>query len=192
MGPGVSGGPTAAAVVAASEGKAKKYGLLGLLGVIRMTDPDLNMLALGSDLTTVGLNLDSADVSGENAPLVCVIEQGNGSLLCGYMIEFSQLLHVQYVHPLVRWLPDLFLCWETSFAVDCILACAVSHPVAAKRPRPPSQLESPREVSFEAQRAVRSRMSRACWRTAAVPVQQSSFFSLIGCGFRWGRLCRAN
>lgn len=63
MGPGVSGGPTAAAVVAASEGKAKKYGLLGLLGVIRMTDPDLNMLALGSDLTTVGLNLDSADVS---------------------------------------------------------------------------------------------------------------------------------
>ncbi|CAN0321636.1 unnamed protein product, partial [Hapterophycus canaliculatus] len=47
---------------AASEGKAKKYGLLGLLGVIRMTDPDLNTLALGSDLTTVGLNLDSADV----------------------------------------------------------------------------------------------------------------------------------
>lgn len=68
MGPGVSGGPTAAAVVAASEGKAKKYGLLGLLGVIRMTDPDLNMLALGSDLTTVGLNLDSADVRGESTP----------------------------------------------------------------------------------------------------------------------------
>lgn len=62
MGPGVAGGPTAAAVVAATEGKAKKYGLLGLLGVIRMTDPDLNMLALGSDLTTVGLNLDSAEV----------------------------------------------------------------------------------------------------------------------------------
>lgn len=64
MGPGVAGGPTAAAVVAASEGKAKKYGLLGLLGVIRMTDPDLNTLALGSDLTTVGLNLDSAEVRG--------------------------------------------------------------------------------------------------------------------------------
>lgn len=58
----MAGGPTAAAVVAASEGKAKKYGLLGLLGVIRMTDPDLNTLALGSDLTTVGLNLDSAEV----------------------------------------------------------------------------------------------------------------------------------
>jgi CCR4-NOT transcription complex subunit 2 len=40
----------------------RKYGLLGLLGVIRMTDPDLNMLALGSDLTTLGLNLDSSDV----------------------------------------------------------------------------------------------------------------------------------
>lgn len=63
MGPGMAGGPTAAAVVAASEGKAKKYGLLGLLGVIRMTDPDLNMLALGSDLTTMGLNLDSSEVS---------------------------------------------------------------------------------------------------------------------------------
>ncbi|CAM9867506.1 unnamed protein product, partial [Choristocarpus tenellus] len=62
MGPGLSGAPTAAAVVAASEGKAKKYGLLGLLGVIRMTDPDLNMLALGSDLTTLGLNLDSSEV----------------------------------------------------------------------------------------------------------------------------------
>ncbi|KAG5184628.1 hypothetical protein JKP88DRAFT_163138 [Tribonema minus] len=36
--------------------------LTGLLRVIRMTDPDLNMLALGSDLTTLGLNLDSSEV----------------------------------------------------------------------------------------------------------------------------------
>lgn len=40
---------------------ADRYGLLGLLGVIRMTDPDLSMLALGSDLTTLGLNLNSPD-----------------------------------------------------------------------------------------------------------------------------------
>lgn len=38
-----------------------KYGLLGLLDVIRLTDRDLNILALGSDLTTYGLNLNSSD-----------------------------------------------------------------------------------------------------------------------------------
>ena len=37
------------------------YGLLALLGVIRMNDADLASLALGMDLTTLGLNLNSAD-----------------------------------------------------------------------------------------------------------------------------------
>lgn len=37
------------------------YGLLGLLSVIRMSDPDLTSLALGIDLTTLGLNLNSAE-----------------------------------------------------------------------------------------------------------------------------------
>ena len=37
------------------------YGLLGLLGVIRMTDTDRNSLALGSDLTLMGLNLGTAE-----------------------------------------------------------------------------------------------------------------------------------
>ncbi|KAG1544569.1 hypothetical protein G6F49_011049 [Rhizopus delemar] len=45
-----------------SDGKVTDpYGLLGLLGVIRMTDPDRSMLALGSDLTTLGLDLNTAD-----------------------------------------------------------------------------------------------------------------------------------
>lgn len=35
------------------------YGLLGLLGVIRMTDADRNALALGSDLSLLGLSLGS-------------------------------------------------------------------------------------------------------------------------------------
>merc|ERR1719183_233639 len=39
----------------------EKYGLLGILKVIRMTDPDLNTLALGLDLTTLGLNLNSPE-----------------------------------------------------------------------------------------------------------------------------------
>ena len=34
---------------------------MGLLSVIRMTDPDLNTLALGTDLTTLGLNLNSSE-----------------------------------------------------------------------------------------------------------------------------------
>eukprot|EP00775_Hariotina_reticulata_P003106 gene3106-3384_t len=38
-----------------------KYGLLGLLHIIRMSEPDLTMLALGTDLTGLGLNLNSAD-----------------------------------------------------------------------------------------------------------------------------------
>jgi CCR4-NOT transcription complex subunit 2 len=38
-----------------------RFGLMGLLGVIRMTDQDLNTLALGCDLTTLGLNLSSTE-----------------------------------------------------------------------------------------------------------------------------------
>merc|ERR1719181_462887 len=41
--------------------KQTKYGLLGLLDVICMTNADLNTLALGSDLTTLGLNLNSSE-----------------------------------------------------------------------------------------------------------------------------------
>jgi len=41
--------------------KADRFGLMGLLSVIRMTDQDLNTLALGTDLTTLGLNLNSSD-----------------------------------------------------------------------------------------------------------------------------------
>ncbi|KAL3625910.1 putative NOT transcription complex subunit vip2 [Castilleja foliolosa] len=37
------------------------FGLRGLLSVIRMSDPDLTSLALGIDLTTLGLNLNSSE-----------------------------------------------------------------------------------------------------------------------------------
>ena len=39
-----------------------RFGLMGLLGVIRMQDPDLTTLALGTDLTTLGLPLNSSDL----------------------------------------------------------------------------------------------------------------------------------
>jgi CCR4-NOT transcription complex subunit 2 len=38
-----------------------RFGLMGLLDVIKMTDRDLNTLALGTDLTTFGLNLSSTE-----------------------------------------------------------------------------------------------------------------------------------
>lgn len=70
---GTSGGPggMGAQQAAASRGGAMagevldasdRYGLLGLLQLIRMSDQDLKTLALGTDLTLLGLNLNSPDV----------------------------------------------------------------------------------------------------------------------------------
>lgn len=44
-----------------SQSSPDPFGLLGLLSVIRLSDPDLASLALGIDLTTLGLNLNSAE-----------------------------------------------------------------------------------------------------------------------------------
>ena len=43
------------------QGPAEAYGLLGLLGVINMNDTDVTMLALGTDLTSLGLHLNGMD-----------------------------------------------------------------------------------------------------------------------------------
>ncbi|XP_040992367.1 probable NOT transcription complex subunit VIP2 isoform X1 [Juglans microcarpa x Juglans regia] len=45
----------------AAQSATDQYGLLGLLSVIRMSNPDLTSLALGIDLTTLGLNLNSTE-----------------------------------------------------------------------------------------------------------------------------------
>ncbi|XP_010457970.1 PREDICTED: probable NOT transcription complex subunit VIP2 [Camelina sativa] len=45
----------------ATQSSPDRFGLLGLLSVIKMTDPDLTSLALGIDLTTLGLNLNSTE-----------------------------------------------------------------------------------------------------------------------------------
>ncbi|GFQ06361.1 probable not transcription complex subunit vip2 [Phtheirospermum japonicum] len=45
----------------AAQGASDPFGLRGLLSVIRMSDPDLTSLALGIDLTTLGLNLNSSE-----------------------------------------------------------------------------------------------------------------------------------
>lgn len=38
-----------------------QYGMLGLLSIIKMVNPALTSLALGIDLTTLGLNLNSSE-----------------------------------------------------------------------------------------------------------------------------------
>lgn len=58
---GSTSGSVGASSTAAGSALSGDYGLLGLLGVIRMTDADRNSLALGSDLTMLGLNLGSAE-----------------------------------------------------------------------------------------------------------------------------------
>jgi CCR4-NOT transcription complex subunit 2 len=59
---GAIGSSTAAgSVSAAGNALSGDYGLLGLLGVIRMTDADRNALALGTDLQLLGLNLGTAE-----------------------------------------------------------------------------------------------------------------------------------
>ena len=60
-----SGSGTTSAIsssgAAAGAALSGDFGLLGLLGVIRMTDADRNALALGSDLTMLGLSLGSSE-----------------------------------------------------------------------------------------------------------------------------------
>ncbi|XP_022755711.1 probable NOT transcription complex subunit VIP2 isoform X3 [Durio zibethinus] len=45
----------------AAQSNTDPFGLLGLQSVIRMSNPDLTSLALGIDLTTLGLNLNSSE-----------------------------------------------------------------------------------------------------------------------------------
>ena len=40
---------------------ADRFGLMGLLTIIKMQDPDFSMLTMGSDLQTLGLNLNASD-----------------------------------------------------------------------------------------------------------------------------------
>ena len=57
------GKPGTAVPARTSGGTSQKdrYGLLGLLPVIRMANPNVSTLALGADLTMLGLNLNSPD-----------------------------------------------------------------------------------------------------------------------------------
>ena len=47
--------------VTSLSGATGSYGLAGLLSLIHMTDPNLNTLSLGTELTTLGLDLNSQE-----------------------------------------------------------------------------------------------------------------------------------
>lgn len=55
------GGPIREHDMQTSKATTDRYGIYGLLNVIRMTNPALTSLALGIDLTTLGLNLNSSE-----------------------------------------------------------------------------------------------------------------------------------
>eukprot|EP00842_Homolaphlyctis_polyrhiza_P004240 jgi/Hompol1/4817/HPOL_003924-RA len=58
----LSSGPPPGVLPTASQiAPSERFGLNGLLDVIRMTSEDVSMLALGCDLTSLGLNLNSPD-----------------------------------------------------------------------------------------------------------------------------------
>jgi CCR4-NOT transcription complex subunit 2 len=58
---GSSVAPGSVSSATAGSALSGDYGLLGLLSVIRMTDSDRNALALGSDLSLLGLNLGTTE-----------------------------------------------------------------------------------------------------------------------------------
>ena len=58
--PSLGGHDMSGGIAAAGSGEGR-YGLAGLLDIIRMTDRDLSTLALGADLTSFGLNLNSSE-----------------------------------------------------------------------------------------------------------------------------------
>eukprot|EP00658_Telonema_sp_P-2_P081240 TRINITY_DN8282_c0_g1_i2.p1 TRINITY_DN8282_c0_g1~~TRINITY_DN8282_c0_g1_i2.p1 ORF type:complete len:429 (-),score=85.30 TRINITY_DN8282_c0_g1_i2:98-1384(-) len=68
------------------------HGLLGLLDVIQMTSADLNTLALGTDLTTLGLNLNSTE------PLYSTFASPWADAPCRREPDFA-LPHCYYMQP---------------------------------------------------------------------------------------------
>lgn len=58
---GEGGGVVGGGAGALAPPSADRYGIAGLLGVIRTVEPSLNMLALGTDLTALGLDIASPE-----------------------------------------------------------------------------------------------------------------------------------
>eukprot|EP00656_Telonema_subtile_P025068 TRINITY_DN2719_c0_g2_i9.p1 TRINITY_DN2719_c0_g2~~TRINITY_DN2719_c0_g2_i9.p1 ORF type:complete len:252 (-),score=80.10 TRINITY_DN2719_c0_g2_i9:17-772(-) len=90
VGSSQQGGSTKA--MQAADGGVSPYGLLGLLNVIQMTSADLNTLALGTDLTTLGLNLNSTE------PLYSTFASPWADAPCRREPDFT-LPHCYYMQP---------------------------------------------------------------------------------------------
>ncbi|KAE9459771.1 hypothetical protein C3L33_08324, partial [Rhododendron williamsianum] len=79
------------------------FGLLGLLSVIRMSDPDLTSLALGIDLTTLGLNLNSTENLHKTfgSPWSDEPAKGDPEFIQSYFLKFPMdtLFYIFYSMP---------------------------------------------------------------------------------------------
>ncbi|KAK7324979.1 hypothetical protein VNO77_28975 [Canavalia gladiata] len=93
------------------------FGLLGLLSVIRMSDPDLTSLALGIDLTTLGLNLNSSENLHKTFGSPWSDEPAKGDP------EFS-VLHCYYA----KLPPSLHLGYFSKFTVETLFYIFYSMP----------------------------------------------------------------
>lgn len=97
------------------------FGLLGLLSVIRMSDPDLTSLALGIDLTTLGLNLNSSENLHKTFGSPWSEEPAKGdpefSVLQCYYAKPPPALHVRHYFFSFIFLCPYFLLfmWANSF-----------------------------------------------------------------------------
>ena len=122
--------PTAASLSASSTSSSQQlsqshYGLPGLLSVIRMTDPDLNTLALGTDLTTLGLNLSSTEVLyatfayPASATSPCITGPAD------YVLPYCQAKHTQTRPTASMLLAPLPALSSTSLCV-CVCVCQVT------------------------------------------------------------------
>jgi hypothetical protein len=67
------------------EAVLKPWGLMGLTRVLKMSDKDLTVLSLGTDLTTLGLNLSSPEYA-------YIHFRYYGGANCGFPVYYMRLL----------------------------------------------------------------------------------------------------
>eukprot|EP00823_Brevimastigomonas_motovehiculus_P001932 TRINITY_DN1272_c0_g4_i1.p1 TRINITY_DN1272_c0_g4~~TRINITY_DN1272_c0_g4_i1.p1 ORF type:complete len:394 (+),score=184.48 TRINITY_DN1272_c0_g4_i1:2-1183(+) len=104
------------------------YGIAGLLPIIRMTDPDVTTLALGTDLTTLGLSLTTLD------PLYATLSYPSSDQPARREPDYV-LPHCYYIQP-----PTLKATHFTRFAVETLLY------IFYNMPRDSLQLYAAREL----------------------------------------------
>ena len=76
-----------------ARGGESPWGLLGLLNVIQMSSADLNTMALGTDLTTLGLNLNSTGtlISAAAIPSPLLLLSASAAVSTGTLLSAAAI-----------------------------------------------------------------------------------------------------